>query len=200
MTPTSDPIALVGYIVFGFIGLLVFLLPFAELERRINEIRLLRRRQHQQSIKELEKVVQQIKPNWSLVEPEPRLEMMSKFLVAHGQTALAKHVDDYAKAYQRPWWKAWSLVPIVIVNASFFGGAMWLASGPGGWAYFWTAVGMSWFLGLVNIASFFSTGCHEIPQWNRFVAQNWLPEINSVGVRQNQLPVLPAPVRQITNR
>lgn len=178
-----EPFSVFFYIVFGFIGLLFFLAPFMELERRINAIRLFRWQQYQRSVLELEKIVKQIKPDWSRVEPEARLDLMSKFLKANGKELVAKQVDRYLENYQRPWWKSWAFLPIALFNLIVLGGALFAASGSGGWVIFWTFVGVGWFLSVVNFASFFSTGCHEIPQWNRLAAQNWIPEINDCSVK-----------------
>src|SRR5439155_17167946 len=115
------------------------------------------------------------------------------FLATNGQAVLAKEVDNYAKNYERPWWKTWSLLPIVVVNASLFGGALWLASGPGGWTYFWTALGMCWLLVVLNGVMFFEVGGYEIQQIRRSEAQTWLPEI----IKPSGCKTRPSPSTQL---
>lgn len=166
----------VFYYIFGTIGLIIALAPLMELERRINEIRLRRWHERKRSIKELEKLMHEIKPDWHQIEPEVRLDLMAKVLKSAGQTELAKQVEAYEARYNRPWWKTWSLLPIAVFNAAVFSAAMYGASQFGGWIYLWTALGTIYGLVVLNGIMCFESGCDQIPQWHRYAAQEWMPQ------------------------
>ena len=159
-----------GWVLLGVIVFLFVMVPLAEAERRWHESRSRMRAKEEQAMRELEKP-QGV--NLQKVPPAIRLSLMKQVLIQREQHDLLAELERMQSAMRRPWWKTWSLLPIVMFNGILEAGIVGTAIAHS--SILFGAVASVGLL-VVNIVMYFEAGCDRVWEYRWDRLQQWMPE------------------------